>query len=100
MELERTYIFKIDKYIELMGECDFNDNFNMRYEYINKVGQPSTININIKTPKKDSTNVLLGNNVESITTNNTPFGKIMFNDQNEYINFVRPEWLEEFDYIR
>lgn len=103
MKLERTYVFNIDKYIELMGNCDFKNNFNMRYKYNNKQGQESIIDIKINIHKINSFNVLLGNvllgnDVANTVTYNQPFATIVFDNLVEYKNFVTPNWLEVFKY--
>lgn len=96
MKIERTYIFNIDKYIELTGDSNKKDNFKILYQYVDKTGQSSTIDIYIN----NNLNILLGNDVVTTNTHNQPFAKIIFNDTIQYSNFIMPKWLKEFKYIR
>lgn len=100
MKIERTYMFNKDKYAEVVGNYNYSEcNFELLYDYISIEGIEWHITIAINMHKKKTTTLLLGNDVSSMVNNDMPFATIIFDNQNEFSNFVMPEWLGEFEYV-
>lgn len=100
MKIERTYKFKIDEYIKVVGNCDFDKKFlEIAYDYKNKQSKDCAIKIIVKLLNDDMDYQLLGNDTSRPNDYKVSFAQIVFESPMEFNNFVIPKWLEEFEYI-
>lgn len=100
MKIEMTYKFDMNKYCDETNESFLlrvKDGCNVIYNYTDKLGDKSNIDIFVKMICEDT---LLGNDVfNEINEAFDVYAKICFADKEEYNNFILPCWLEKFKYI-
>lgn len=100
MKIEITYKFDMTKYCNETNSgflLNVKAGTSINYSYISKLGEKCSVNIVVKMLEDE---VLLGNNAYSeVQEESDLYANISFVDQEEYNNFVLPNWLENFKYI-
>ncbi len=99
MKLEMTFKFDRNKYFQTVNKSENSNIFDgsrIFYNYIDKVGIESRVEIMFKSVKID--NFLCNEIISRVDDISDLYAKINFLNYEEYINFVLPNWLANFKF--
>lgn len=98
MKIEKHYAFNAKEYVESVEGTEIDkDEFNIVYEYVNKIGEDVNINIAVKLLEVDKQSHILKKGALDTADGKAFFAQIVFDNLVEYREFVVPEWLEELE---